>query len=55
MKGARRRYPRTLSNITAYFQTPTGERPTGVPPARETALKYRHSQKEGKVPLGEKV
>jgi hypothetical protein len=38
-KMARKRYPRTLSNITAYFQTPTGVRPAGVPPAKETALK----------------
>jgi len=55
MKRARKRYPRTLSNITAYFQTPNGERPTGVLPVREMALKYRHSQKEGDVSLGAKV
>jgi len=51
MKRARRRYPRTLSNITAYFQLPTGERPEGVPPAKERELKYRHSKKEGEVSL----
>lgn len=50
MKRARKRYPSTLSNITAYFQPPTGEKPAGVPPAKERALKYRHSQKEGEVP-----
>jgi hypothetical protein len=49
MKRARKRYPRTLSNITAYFQPPTGERPTGVLPVREMALKYRHTLKEGEV------
>jgi len=38
MKRARRRYPRTLSNITAYFQLQPGKRPTGVPPAKERAL-----------------
>ena len=51
----RRRYPRMLSNITAYFQEPTGVRPAGVPPTKETALKYRHSKKEGEVSLGAKV
>ena len=35
--------------MAAYFQAPTGDRSTGVPPAKEWALKYRHSQKEGDV------
>jgi len=48
-KRARKRYPRTLSNMTAYFHAPTVEWPTGVPPIKERALKYRHSQKVGEV------
>jgi len=55
MKGARRRYPRTLSAMTAYFQPPIGARPKGVPPTKERALKYRHSQKEGEISLDMKV